>query len=195
MPLTDQEIGSAPLNGGQYLPWDGVRGPRATTFEGKPVAAYLTAFRTDYIDLIGTMTAALTSRIDLAEHQARILAMEAVYWALGIHDPDFVRKYGEKEAVYRVLFAKAGWAVLSFRSVPSDDHDLAAAESEAGAKLDGQRRYAFQVFRWGKEMPDPGDLRIVYVEMLEQAFAYVSDATVLFKLGDAPWKTDRSMPT
>ena len=46
------------------------------------MAAYTDATRTDYIDLVGTMTAALTSRIDTAEYQARILAMEAVYWAL-----------------------------------------------------------------------------------------------------------------
>ena len=91
------------------MPRDGVHGPRETTVEGRqvascpgtacagrarrcsrgaPVAAYTDARRVDYIDLHGTMTAALTSRIDTEEYQARILAMEAVYWALGIHDPD-----------------------------------------------------------------------------------------------------------
>ena len=90
VPLTDQEIGSAPLDDGRYMPWDGVRGPRLTSSEGKPVVAYPNPNRTDYIDLVGTMTAALTSRIDAPEYKARILAMEAVYWALGIHDPEFV---------------------------------------------------------------------------------------------------------
>ena len=70
------------------MPWDGVSGPRAATFQGRPVAAYTDITRVDYIDLVGTMTAALTSRIDTDEYLARILAMEAVYWGLGIHDPD-----------------------------------------------------------------------------------------------------------
>jgi hypothetical protein len=195
VPLTDEEIGSAPTEGGQFMPWDGVHGPRAATFQGLPVAAYPNAFRTDYIDLVGTMTAALTSRIDLAEYQARTLAMEAVYWALGIHDPEFVQKYGEKEAVYKVLRAKAAWAVLSFRTTHSADADLAAAERATGTQLSGQRRYAFHIYRWGREIPDPENLQIVYLEMLEQAFAYVSDNTVLLRHDGGSWTTDRSMPT
>ena len=87
-PLTDEEIGSAPLESGQFMPWDGVHGPRPATFQGRQVAAYADITRVDYIDLVGTMTAALTSRIDTDEYLARILAMEAVYWGLGIHDPD-----------------------------------------------------------------------------------------------------------
>src|SRR5262249_10244513 len=141
VPLTDEEIGSAPVEGRRFLPWDGVRGPRATTFNGRPVAAYTDATRTDYIDLVGTMTAVLTTRIDTAEYQRRILAMEAVYWALGIHDPDFVRTYGERKAVYKVLRAKAAWAVLSFRVVPQDDAGLVAAEDATGVRLTGPRRY------------------------------------------------------
>ncbi len=77
-----QEIGSAPLDDGSYMPWDGVRGPKLITLDGKPVVAYPNPYRTDYIDLIGTMTAALTARVDTPEYQARILAMVAVYWAL-----------------------------------------------------------------------------------------------------------------
>ena len=70
------------------MPWDGVHSPRATMFQERPVADYIDATRVDYIDLVGTMTAALTARIDTEEYLARILAMEAVYWGLGIHDPD-----------------------------------------------------------------------------------------------------------
>jgi hypothetical protein len=195
VPLTDEEIGSAPVEGGQFLPWDGVHGPRATTYEGRPVAAYTDATRTDYIDLVGTMTAALTSRVDTAEYQARILAMEAIYWALGIHDPDFASKYGDKEAVYKVLQAKAAWAVLSFRSVQQNDPGLAAAEQAAGARLAGARRYFFHVYRWGKQLPDPSDMRIVFVEMLEQVSAYASENTVLLRHDNGSWTTDRSMPT
>src|SRR6185436_15099140 len=126
--LTDEEIGSAPVECGKFMPWDGVRGPRAATFQGKAVAAYTNAFRTDYIDLLGTMTAALTARIDMAEYTARTLAMEAVYWALGIHDPEYVAKYGEKEAVFKVLAAKAAWAVLSFRHIDANEPALTTAQ-------------------------------------------------------------------
>jgi hypothetical protein len=131
----------------------------------------------------------------MAEYQARTLAMEAVYWALGIHDPELVQKYGEKEAVYKVLRAKAAWAVLSFRKLPASDTDVAAAEQATGTRLSGQRRYIFHVYRWGKEIPDPDNLQIVYLEMLEQAFAYVAGDTVLLRHDGGSWTTDRSMPT
>ncbi len=195
VPLTDEEIGSAPVEGEGFMPWDGVRGPRAATYQGRPVAAYTDATRVDYIDLVGTMTAALTDRIDTDEYQARILATEAVYWGLGIHDPDFVEKYGKQDAVYKVLQAKAAWAVLSFRAVKDDDSGLAAAERAAGARLAGSRRYFFHVYRWGELIHDPDDLRIVFIEMLEQAFAYVSDNTVLLQRAGESWKVDQSMPT
>ena len=195
VPLTDEEIGSAPIANGQSMPWDGVHGPHASTFQGRPVAAYTDARRVDYIDLLGTMTAALTSKIDTPEYQARILAMEAVYWALGIHDPDFVKRYGAKEAVFKVLQAKAAWAVLSFRAIRQDDADLAAAQQATGARLAGSRHYFFHVYRWGKQFPDPDKMTIAYVEMLEQVFAYVSNDTVLLRHDNGSWTTDQSMPT
>lgn len=208
-PLTDVEIGSTPLEDGQFMPWDGVHGPRATTIEGRqvafmpwdgvrgprattfrdrPVAAYTDATRVDYIDMVGTMTAALTSRIDTEEYLARILAMEAVYWGLGIHDPDIT-------PAYKVLQAKAGWAVLSFRAVTADDSGLAEAERATGIKLSGPRRYFFHIYRWGELNHDPDDMRIVFVDMLEQALAYVSGNTVLIKREKKPWRVDQSMPT
>jgi hypothetical protein len=195
VPLTDEEIGSAPTKDGTFMPWDGVHGPRAASFEGRPVVAYTDATRTDYIDMLGTMTAALTARIDTPEYQARILAMEAVYWALGIHDPDFVAKYGEPEAVYKVLQAKAAWAVLSFRAIEAVDPGLAAAERAAGIRLKDPRRYSFEIYRWGKEIPDPGDMRILFLEVLEQASAYVSGNTVLLRRAGGSWTIDQSMPT
>jgi len=195
VPLTDQEIGSAPLEDGRYMPWDGVRGPRLITSGGKPVVAYPNPYRTDYIDLVGTMTAALTAQIDAAEYKARIVAMEAVYWALGIHDPEFVKRVGEREAVYRVLQAKAVWAVLSFRVVQGDDPGLRGAEQVTGTQLDAARRYGFHVYRWGMERPDPSDMHVTLLEVLEQAQAYVSDNTVLIQRENGPWTIDRSMPT
>jgi hypothetical protein len=186
VPLTDQEIGSAPVAGGAFMPWDGVRGPSLRKVGERWLAAYTDAIRTDYIDLLGTMTAALTSRIDTAEYESRILAMESVYWALDIHDD---------RPVNEILRAKAAWAVLSFRSAATDEPELAEAERVAGVRLAGSRRYRFHVYRWGKQSPDPDDMRIVLVEMLDQVILYVDGSTVLMRRDDGPWKTGTSLPT
>jgi hypothetical protein len=187
-PLTDEELGSAPLEDGKFMPWDGVPGPRLATFQGRQVAAYTDIMRVDYIDKVGTMTAALTSRIDTDEYLARILAMEAVYWGLGIHDPDIT-------PWNKVVEEKAAWAVLSFRTAKAEDSGLAAAEKATGIKLAGLRRYFFHIYRWGKVNPDPDDMRIVFVDMLEPAFAYVSGNTVLIQRDGGAWRVDQSMPT
>jgi hypothetical protein len=121
--------------------------------------------------------------------------MAAVYWSLGIHDPDFK---GDKDqtAAAKVLAAKAEWAVLSFRPAAADDPELAAGQTATRAQLDGPRHYRFHVYRWDrKETPDPNDLRIVLVEMLEEATAYVGGNVVMLKRGGGPWTIDKSMPT
>jgi hypothetical protein len=194
-PLTDEEIGSAPLGEGTFMPWDGVRGPVLRSIGGQPVVAYSDELRVDYIDLAGTMTAALTSRIDAGEYQRRTLAMEAVYWSLGIHDPDFFKHEDPATAVPKILRAKAAWAVLSFRLAAADDPDLAAAEKAAGVTLAGPRRYRFEVYRWGEQSQDPDDIRIVLVAVLEQASAFVSGNTVLLRRDNGAWEADTSMPT
>ncbi|MCB4767729.1 hypothetical protein LGR54_03860 [Ancylobacter sp. Lp-2] len=195
VPLTDEEIGSAPLADGRYLPWDGVRGPRLISIDGKPVVAYPNSFRVDYIDLVGTMTAALTARVDAVEYKARVLAMAAMYWALGIHDPEYVERFGAEEAVNHVLRDKAKWAVISFRATAADDAGLKDAVQATGATLDGQRRYRFHVYRWGKQAVDPNDQHTVHVEVIEQATAYVSGNTALIQREGASWVADQSMPT
>jgi len=194
-PLTDEEIGSAPLPDGKFMPWDGVRGPSLRTVDGRVVAAYSDENRVDYVDLVGKMTSALTSRIDITEYEARTLAMEAVYWSLGIHDPDYFRHEEAKTAVAKILRAKAAWAVLSFRAVSTDHPDIVAAEEATGVTLPGPRRYRFHVYRWGAQSPDPDDLRIVFVDVLEQVIACVSENTVLLRRDNGEWGADTSMPT
>lgn len=195
VPLSDEEIGSAPLADGRHMPWDGVHGPRLLAGD-KPVVAYPNAYRVDYIDLVGTMTAALTARIDAREYKRRVLAMAAVYWALGIRDPDFVERFGSEEAVNRILREKAAWAVISFRAVAPDDAGVADAERGAGHKLGGDApRYRFQIYRWGTQTVDPADFNTVHVEVLELATAYVSGSAVLIQRQGEPWQADLSMPT
>jgi hypothetical protein len=116
------------------------------------------------------------------------MAMEAVYWGLGIHDPDIT-------PWNKVVQEKAAWAVLSFRAAKAEDSGLAAAEQATGVTLAGPRRYFFHVYRWGKVTKDPDDMRVVYVDMLEQAFAYVSGNTVLIQQDGGTWRVDQSIPT
>ena len=200
-PLTDEESGITALPDGTFMPWDGVRGPVVEQVGAFRYALYPDAWHTDYIDLPGTMTAALTARIDTAEYKARTLAMAAVYWALGIRDPDFATDK-HMTAVQKVLTAKAAWATLSFRKVLAGDPDLAAAEKQSGVALSKAPLYRFHVFRWGRETPEstagsnPDKLRfIVRVEMLEEAIAYVGGTEVLLQRNGGAWATDRSMPT
>jgi hypothetical protein len=201
-PLTDEEIGSAPLPDGTFLPWDGVRGPHAEQIGAFRYAVYSDAWHVDYIDMLGTMTAALTSRIDMSEYKARTMAMAAVYWALGIHDPDVV---GDKRlsSTQKVLTAKAAWAVLSFRKIQLGDAELAAAEKQADATLPKGPLFRFHVFRWGRELAEldegggnQGKAKYsVRVEMLEEAIAYVSGLMVLLQRNGGAWTQDTSMPT
>ncbi len=124
------------------------------------------------------------------------MAMQAVYWALGIHDPEFVERFGKPMATYKMLQAKAAWAVLSFRTLEGGrcrragrrDRRRATRSPARGAtrsrSIDGARR-----------PPDPTDMHTVLVEMLEQAQAYVSGNTVLIQRENGPWVLDQSMPT
>jgi hypothetical protein len=194
VPFTDEEIGIVPVaqgpHKGKLLSWDGVRGPRRATFGGQPVIEYANDLRVDYIDLQGRMTAALTSRIDLQEYQARTLAMAAVYWSLGIRG-----KPDSKDNVNQVLRDKASWAVLSFAAVPAEDAALQRAVKEADAQRETPwNYYRFEVFRWGKTHNDPSNLKVVFVEILEEATAYTNGGQVILKRNGA-WKADNTIPT
>jgi hypothetical protein len=204
-PMTDEEIGITPTADGRFMPWDGVRGPTLKNVGGRTMVAFRDAMRVDYLDLLGTMTAALTARVDLAEYTARVMGMSAVYWALGIHDPEIMREAKDHESgLVAIIAAKSRWAVRSFQPVDGEPAELADAlraarasggAPAAGARFAGPHRYRFEVFRWGGQRPDPDDLAIVLVEMLERAVAYVDGGSVLIRRDDGPWVLDTSYPT
>jgi hypothetical protein len=81
-PLTDEELGMMPTATGKRMSWDGVPGPQRRTEGNRDVIAYHKMEHVDYIDILGTMTAALTARTEPDEYKTRILAMAAVYWSL-----------------------------------------------------------------------------------------------------------------
>jgi hypothetical protein len=200
VPFTDEEIGMVPVADGplkgRVLPWDGVPGPRRKTFGGRPVVEYEDEKRVDYIDIQGTMTAALTSRIDLREYQDRTLSMAAVYWSLGIHGIALgAGTTGADNPINVALRAKAAWAVLSFRPVATGDTEFARIAAQTGATIDpGRRYYRFELYRWGKQLADPARLRSVLVEIIEEASAYSDGRQVILKRGDT-WKLDTTIPT
>jgi hypothetical protein len=198
-PLTDEEIGISARPDGTFMPWSGVRGPHLRHINGRTLVAYQDANSADYLDLMGTMTAALTGQIDQTEYQARTLAMAAAYWALGIRDPDFVgagaSSQEAKAGMYRLVRAKADWAVLSFRVIEGSDIELGEAERATQTKLPEARRYRFHVYRWGEQKADPRDIQTVFVEMLEEAIICVSGGTALIRRDTGSWAVDTSIPT
>jgi hypothetical protein len=189
-PPTDEEIGIVAAANGKLMSWDGVPGPRRRQVGDRAMVAFHDEMHVDYIDLLGTMTAALTARIDAADYKARILAMAAVYWSLGIRQGNPV----DPENVNKLLREKSAWAVLSFYPVKDGDAGLAAASEAARSTLRGPRRYFVDLFRWGDHMPDPGNFKITLVDILEEVTAYTDGRVVLLKRGDS-WAADSSIPT
>ena len=202
VPLTDEEIGIVPSpKYGKPMPWDGVPGPTAVEVGGTRYAQYRDAWRVDYIDTIGTMTAALTAEIDTAEYFARIMAMEAVYWGLGIHDPDFKPddsgpKDRRQTAPQKVVAAKAKWAVLSFTKSGLKDPALVAAYRQAGVEPKSDRCYRFHMYLWeGEEAPVPGNMYDVRIKMTQETMAYASGTTVILQPPGKPWVGADPLPT
>ncbi|MCJ0869719.1 hypothetical protein [Streptomyces sp. AP-93] len=194
VPLTDAEIGMEETDGLGRLPWDGIRGPEVRTVDGRQVVAYQDIDRADYITTQDRLTAHLTARVDLAETKSRVLAMSAVYWSLGIHDPDFVTRFGAR-AVIEILKAKSAWAVVSFTTVDADDTGLAQAQQATGSRLTGTRRYRVRVYRPGTESRDPSDIQKVLVEIEEDVLAFTDGTAVLLRRGGGPWTRDATIPT
>ena len=195
VPLTDEEIGIVPVASDKYMPWDGVRGPVAKQVNGRTVAAYTDAMRADYLDILGTMTAALTARVDLDDYKARVLAMEAVYWSLGIHDPKIRKGKSTEDGLIAVIAEKSKWAVLSFRAALPGETELAEAEGATRTRFAGPKLYRLDIYRWGEQTTDPDNMYIVFVEMRERAIVYVDGTSVLIRRGSDPWVIDKSMPT
>jgi hypothetical protein len=185
---------------GTLLPWDGVRGPQLVQSGPFRYAVYQDMGHVDYITLPNTMTAALTSRVDMAEYTSRILAMAAVYWALGIRDADFLPDE-DRSAVIKIIAAKSEWAVLSFIKDVSSYEDFAEAEATTMAGFDPQKTYRFHIFRSGEETSTRNEQTpagvvnfATRVEVLEEAVVFVSGEKVAIQRNGGPWSLDSTMP-
>lgn len=190
VPLTDEELGMVPAANGKRMSWDGVVGPQRRTEGDHDVVAYQDMEHVDYIDILGTMTAVLTAKTEPAEYKARILAMAAVYWSLGIQEGNPLRPDN-----YRVLMrAKSDWAVLSFKAIAADNAELRTAASAAKHTFAGSFVFRFEIYRWGDQREDPVDPKITLVEILEEVTAF-SDGQRVIKKVDGSWVLDASIPT
>ena len=187
VPLTDAEIGMVPTADGKFMSWDGVRGPERRQLGDRVVVAYHDVLYVDYIDKPGTMTAALTARIDAADYKARVLAMAAAYWSLGIRPRP-------GQTVNELLRAKSAWAVLSFRPVTPDDAALGEASKVAQGSLQGPHCYAVNIYRWGAQASDPSDFKIMLVDVLEEVQMFTDGRVVLLNRRGT-WQLDNSIPT
>ena len=143
------------------------------------------------------MTAALTAKIDLAETKARVLAMAAVYWSLGVRDPEFRerrRSDEDRQWIVETLKAKAGWAVLSFRKTGEGDTELDSAEEAAGVPAGRRATLPLPRLSARAETRHPGDLKSVLVELTDQVVAF-SDGREVILRRDGSWQRDASIPT
>ncbi len=189
-PLTDEELGMVPTDTGKRMSWDGVPGPQRRTEGNRDVIAYHKMEHVDYIDILGTMTAALTARTEPDDYKSRILAMAAVYWSVGIQDGDVLQPNN-----YATLMRKKSeWAVLSFKLVAANNAALRTATAAAQHKFNGAHIYRFEIFRWGRESEDPADPKMTLVEILEEVTAFSDGKSVIKKVGNA-WESDVSIPT
>ena len=192
-PLTDAELGIVEAPDGGYLPWDGVRGPELVDVDGRQVVRYPDINHTDYLETADRFTASLTAKVDYPAYAARVLAMADVYWALGIDNEEYFRKYKRPKALDHIQLAKAQWAVLSFTEVGGEpDEELRQAEAETGVTLSGPHQYRFHVYRWDRHRVDPDNFRYVLVEMHDQVVLYVDLVNVLIRREGGEWEAQPS---
>lgn len=200
VPMTDSEIGIAPTAEGRFLPWDGVRGPQVITSGQERYVLYQDMSHVDYISRPRTLTAALTRRIDFAEYTARILAMAAVYWSLGIRDENFVAD-AKQSAAAKIIAAKASWSVLSFIKDVSALSEFLTANTALAAGFDPASTYRFHVCTSGEEtavrnVSTPAGM-VEFgkrVEIIDEAIAYVNGNRVMLQRNGGQWLIDSTMP-
>jgi hypothetical protein len=199
--MTDEEIGLVPTRDGKLLPWDGVQGPQLVQSGPFRYAVYQDMDHVDYITMPNTMTAALTSKVSMKEYTDRILAMAAVYWALGIRDKDFATD-DVRSASTKIIAEKSKWAVLSFTKDASTSPDFVEAEKVTSSDLDPKETYRFHIYRAGSEkttrdeQTPAGTVKFAtLVEVLEEAVVFVSGNKAVIQRNGGPWLLDATMPT
>jgi hypothetical protein len=137
----------------------------------------------------------------MKEYTDRILAMAAVYWALGIRDKDFATD-DVRSASTKIIAEKSKWAVLSFTKDASTSPDFVEAEKVTSSGLDPKETYRFHIYRAGNEkttrdeQTPAGTVKFAtLVEVLEEAVVFVSGNKAVIQRNGGPWQLDATMPT
>lgn len=136
-PLTDEEIGQVGA-----LPWDGVVGPRISTFGGVEFLDCEKFLHVDYVKnaLEGRFTPRLTTQVSSEEYQLRMEAIAKCYGTVG--DDRNLR------------------FVVSFRKVSAGDPELQRAQLDTSTVMTGEV-YRIDLILGGEdtEQPHPSDFR------------------------------------
>ncbi len=136
-PLTDEEIGQVGA-----LPWDGVVGPKVSTFNGVEFLDCEKFLHVDYVKnaLEGRFTPRLTTQVSSEEYQLRMQAIATCYSIVG--DDRNLR------------------FVVSFRKVSVGDPELQRAQLDTSTVLMGEV-YRIDMILGGEdtEQPHPNDFR------------------------------------
>ncbi|MDH4155000.1 MAG: hypothetical protein OEV01_14535 [Nitrospira sp.] len=136
-PLTDEEIGQAGA-----LPWDGVTGPKVTTFNGEEFLDCEKFLHVDYVKhaLEGRFTPRLTAQVSSEEYMLRMQAIAKCYSTVG----------GDRNMRF----------VVSFRKISAGDPELQRAQLDTSTVLSGEV-YRIDMILGGEETehPHPSDFR------------------------------------
>jgi hypothetical protein len=136
-PLTDEEIGQV-----GSLPWDGVAGPKMTTFGGVEFLDCEKFIHVDYVKnaLEGRFTPRLTTQVSSEEYRLRMQAIATCYSVVG----------GDRNMRF----------VVSFRKVSAGDSELQRAQLDTSTVLTGDV-YRIDMILGGEatEQPHPTDFR------------------------------------
>ncbi|TKB94425.1 MAG: hypothetical protein E8D41_04360 [Nitrospira sp.] len=136
-PLTDEEIGQV-----GSLPWDGVVGPKVSTFGGVEFLDCEKFLHVDYVKnaLEGRFTPRLTTQVSSEEYRLRMQAIAKCYSTVG----------GDRNVRF----------VVSFRKVSAGDPELQRAQLDSSTVLSGEV-YRIDTIFGGEatEQPHPTDFR------------------------------------
>lgn len=154
-PLTDEEIGQV-----GSLPWDGVVGPKVSTFNGMDFLDCEKFLHVDYVKnaLEGRFTPRLTTQVSSEEYKLRMQALAKSYGAMG----------GNRNLRF----------VVSFRKVSTGDPELQRAQLDTSTVLSGEV-YRIDVILGGSgtEQAHPTDFRRSLLPIQDRQVFLVSPRT------------------
>ena len=154
-PLTDEEIGQI-----GSLPWDGVNGPKVSSFGGVDFLDCEKFLHVDYVTnaLEGRFSVRLTSQVSSDEFKKRMQAIARTYEILG----------GDRNLRF----------VVSFRKVSSGDPELQRAQIDSSSVLSGDV-YRIDLISGGSatEQPHPTDLRRSLLPIQDRQIFFTSPKT------------------